>query len=79
MTEPVRLASGKFSLYQTPKGGVHLTLMVEGETEERHVELPAMVVKMMMRRAGKDGFSAEGFAATIDVPLDTEPAGELNG
>jgi len=50
--EPQALVSGKFTLYQTPKGGMHLALQVEGETEPRHVEIPAMMVKMMMRKAG---------------------------
>jgi hypothetical protein len=51
MTEPIKLASGRFALYQTAKGGAHLALQVDGEEQPRHVEIPAMVVKMMMRKA----------------------------
>jgi Mn-containing catalase len=53
--EPIKVASGKFALWQTPKGGMHLTLQVEGEEEPRHVEIPSMMVKMMMRKAKEDG------------------------
>lgn len=48
VAEPV--ARGKFAIYQTPQGGVHLVLQMDGEDEPRHVELPKMVVKMMMAR-----------------------------
>jgi hypothetical protein len=55
--EPQLLTSGQFALYQTPKGAMHLTLIVEGETDPRHVEIPQMMVKFMMRKAGKgNGF-----------------------
>ena len=61
MTEPMKIASGRFALYQTAKGGAHLTLQVDGEEEPRHVEIPAMIVKMMMKRAynGEGEFTAE--------------------
>jgi len=47
VVEPVKIANGTFALYQTPKGGLHLRLDVEGETEPRHVEIPAIALKMM--------------------------------
>lgn len=50
--EPTPLAKGKFALYQTPKGGMHLSLHVDGENEPRHIEIPAMMLKLMMRRGG---------------------------
>ncbi len=41
------LMNGKFSLYETPEGGLHIAYSPEGEEEEtKHLEIPAMVVKM---------------------------------
>lgn len=45
--EPNKIAGGRFALYGTPKGGLHLRLDVDGETEPRHVEIPAFALKMM--------------------------------
>ncbi len=53
MTEPIKIISGKFTLYQTPKGGMHLSMHADGEEEPRHIEIPAMMVKMMMRKASR--------------------------
>ena len=61
---PVELISGKFTLYQTPKGGMHLTMLVEGEVEARHIEIPAMMVKMMQKRFG----AGEAFTP-IEIPM----------
>lgn len=44
MTEPVM--SGRFSLYQTPEGGVHIAYKADGDdTETRHVEIPGFIAK----------------------------------
>lgn len=60
-TQP--LTSGRFALYQTPNGGMHLTLQVEGEPEPRHIEVPKMMVKMMMRKSGgNNDFDPSAFA-----------------
>lgn len=71
--EPELIAAGKFALYKTPKGGMHLSMLVEGETEPRHMEIPAMMVKMMMRRAGNGLVPTEVFIpeSTIDSLPDT--------
>lgn len=71
MTEnPVELVSGKFTLYQTPKGGMHLTMIVEGEVEPRHIEIPAMMVKLMQKRFGSaDAFSPMELSVP-DVTID---------
>jgi len=44
---PVALLRGKFALYETPGGGLHLTLHAEGEEEPRHIEVPKAIVKML--------------------------------
>ena len=49
---PEPLVSGKFALYQTPKQGLHLTMQVDGEAEPRHIEIPAMMVKLLQKRMG---------------------------
>lgn len=51
---PTLLAAGKFSLYRTPKGAIHLALLVDGESEPKHVEIPAMALKMFGRNFGKN-------------------------
>lgn len=40
------LMNGKFSLYETPEGGFHIAYNPEGESETKHLEIPAMVVRM---------------------------------
>jgi len=45
--EPRKLASGSYTLYETPSGGLHLTLQVEGEEEPRHFDIPKTMLKMM--------------------------------
>lgn len=51
MAEPIPLVAGRFTLYQTAKGGMHLSMMIDGEVEPRHAEIPAMMVKMLARKA----------------------------
>jgi len=45
--QPIALLRGKFALYETPGGGLHLTLHAEGEEEPRHIEVPKAIVKML--------------------------------
>lgn len=40
------LMNGKFSLYETPEGGLHIAYSPDGEEETKHLEIPAMVVRM---------------------------------
>lgn len=44
--DPKLVLAGKFNLYETPEGGVHLSLLVDGDEEARHFEIPAMLLKM---------------------------------
>lgn len=44
--EPEPLARGRFSVYETPQGGLHLAYRVDGEAEDRHAEIPSAVIKM---------------------------------
>jgi len=69
------LTSGKFALYQTPNGGMHLTLLVEGESEPRHVEIPKMMVKMMMRKGNSGGFDPSNFTSPLSL-VDPSESGE---
>jgi len=44
MTEPVM--SGRFSLYETPDGGVHIAYKPDGDdAETRHVAIPGFIAK----------------------------------
>lgn len=49
---PVVIASGAFTIYGLPNGGVHLAAKRDGQEEEEHYTLPATVVSMMMRGEG---------------------------
>lgn len=51
---PKLLTSGRFAVYDAD-GKVHVTVRLDGETEERHYELPALAAKMLRRKAGLDG------------------------
>lgn len=76
MSEPILLTSGQFSLYQTPKGGMHLSLLVQGETEPRHVEIPSMMVKMMMRKTNSSIEAGMDLATSIRTTVLDGVAGE---
>lgn len=67
MTEPTKVAAGKFAIYQTPKGGMHLTLQVDGEEEPRHMDFPPLMVKMILRKASANGFSENVSEKTLRV------------
>lgn len=62
---PKLISQGNFALYETDSGGIHITMMLEGESEPRHFDAPPMMVKLM----GKKFFGAAGNidAATRDV------------
>lgn len=49
---PVPFLKGAFSLYTTPDGGYHLACRLDGEDEDRHFPVPAMLVKMAEMRTG---------------------------
>lgn len=44
---PVVLARGRFALFQTPNGGLHLSILYDGDEQEKHMELPPAMLKMM--------------------------------
>lgn len=44
--KPVAFMKGKFAIYETPEGGLHIAYLVEGTEETRHIALPAAAIKM---------------------------------
>lgn len=52
---PEPLLKGKFAIFETPGGGIHLALRADGEDEERHIDIPPMLVKMASK--GRDPFA----------------------
>jgi hypothetical protein len=54
-TEPQHLFDGKFSLFQNPDGGFHLSYRVDGEDEDKHINFPGamMAAAKAMSKAGK--------------------------
>lgn len=43
---PNPVMNGRFALYETPDGGYHIAYQPDGDTEARHLEIPAIVIKM---------------------------------
>lgn len=43
---PTLVAKGRFALYKTPEGGVHMTLELDGE-EVKHFDIPPMMLAMI--------------------------------
>ena len=52
--EDESLLRGRFALYHTPSGGMHLVWCAENEAEMHHVEVPAFAVKMAQAQLGGD-------------------------
>lgn len=46
------LVKGIFSIYETPQGGVHIALRLDGEDEDRHMDFPRAMVKMASMAGG---------------------------
>lgn len=46
---PDPFLKGRFSLYHTPDGGIHVAAIFDGDEETKHTEIPAMVLKMAER------------------------------
>lgn len=43
---PVALLRGKFAVFETPEGGIHLVFRSDTDTEDRHFDVPKHIVKM---------------------------------
>lgn len=45
--EPRLLVKGAFGLFETPTGGIHLVLRLEGADEDKHMDFSPMMLKAM--------------------------------
>lgn len=51
---PQALIKGKFGIFETPEGGVHLVFQIEGQEGDKHMEFsPVMLKAMRMAFPGK--------------------------
>jgi hypothetical protein len=50
---PEPILKGRFAIYETPDGGLHLAYRADGEEEDRHVPIPPLALKVMSARVGK--------------------------
>jgi hypothetical protein len=50
---PEPMLKGRFAIYETPDGGLHLAYRADGEDEDRHVPIPALALKVMSAKVGK--------------------------
>jgi hypothetical protein len=44
---PTLLIKGAFGVFETPDGGIHLVLRLEGADEDKHMEFSPMMLKAM--------------------------------
>jgi hypothetical protein len=52
--QPKLLLKGKFGIFETPEGGVHLVFKLEGQEDDKHMEFtPFMLKAMAMAFPGK--------------------------
>lgn len=51
-TGPQLLMEGSFALYATPSGGMHLAYRLKAEDEDKHMEIPPMLVNMAAQMQG---------------------------
>jgi hypothetical protein len=49
---PAPMLAGKFALFETPDGGIHLAYRPDGADEDEHIDVPGIYVKMM-KKAGQ--------------------------
>lgn len=50
---PEPILKGRFAIYATPDGGLHLAYRADGDDEDRHVPIPALALKVMQHKVGK--------------------------
>lgn len=52
---PTPFLAGRFALFDTPDGGIHLAYRPDGEPEDHHEQLPADLVGLMrtLKEGGK--------------------------
>jgi hypothetical protein len=43
---PIPRQKGKYSLFDTPDGGLHIAYTVEGSEETQHIEVPGRIINM---------------------------------
>lgn len=51
-TPPELLMEGSFALYATPSGGMHLAYRLKDDEEDKHMEIPPMLVSMAAQMQG---------------------------
>lgn len=51
--QPQALARGRFALYETPDGGMHISVRLDQEDEDRHVNIPRRMVKLAAALGGR--------------------------
>lgn len=52
---PVPFIKGKFAIFETPDGGLHIAYRADGADEDKHIALPAAMVKMANMAANGTG------------------------
>lgn len=43
---PVPFMKGKFAIFETPQGGLHIAYRLDGTEEDKHIDLPPAMIKM---------------------------------
>ena len=46
VNEPTILHQGRYRLYKLPDGGMHVVYKMDGQDEEKHMEVPGQILSM---------------------------------
>jgi hypothetical protein len=52
---PGRLLAGKFTVYKTDDGGLHVAYRVDGQEEDGHLPIPHAIIKLALSAASGRG------------------------
>lgn len=67
MTTPEPKMKGRFTLYETPDGGLHVAYQPDGDDETGHIEIPGPLVKLMDSVKNGEMTPAKAFRALTSL------------
>jgi hypothetical protein len=53
--EPGKMIAGRFTVYKTGDGGMHVAYRMEGAEEDGHLPIPGSIIKLALSAAGGRG------------------------
>jgi hypothetical protein len=74
-TGPALISQGTYAVYKTTKGGLHLSYLPDGMTEEGHYQISGKLIRFaerMAKQAGEGG-KPDGLAGKLMSMMGLEP------